>query len=108
MSNDDDAAMRKVTELLHDHRFGMLTTTAQDGTLVSRPMTMQEVEFDGDLWFFAERESRKIAHIGANPRVNVACGSGTDWVSVSGSATVVDDRDRVHELWNGGAQAWFP
>lgn len=108
MSDERDDAVRKVAGLLDDQRFGMFTATAPDGTLTSRPMAMQEVEFDGDLWFFAERGSRKTAHIAANPRVNVACGSASDWVSVSGTASVVDDPARKRELWNGGVEAWFP
>jgi hypothetical protein len=63
---------RKVAELLKDERIAVLTTTAPDGTLMSRPMSLQEVEFDGDLWFFASRSSRKVAHVTANPQVNVA------------------------------------
>ncbi len=65
MSADDT---RKVAELLEDERLGFLTTADPDGTLVSRPMALQEVEFDGDLWFFAERDSRKVAHIATRPR----------------------------------------
>ncbi|MGY1856027.1 pyridoxamine 5'-phosphate oxidase family protein [Modestobacter sp. SYSU DS0290] len=38
---------RKVAELLTGQRLGMLTTTAPQGTLTSRPMALQEVEFDG-------------------------------------------------------------
>ena len=38
---------------------GQFTTIAPDGTLISRPMAMQEVEFDGDLWFFASRSSAR-------------------------------------------------
>ncbi len=52
----------------------MLTTRAPDGTLVSRPMALQEVEFDGDLWFFADAGSRKVAHLAADPQVNVTVG----------------------------------
>jgi general stress protein 26 len=102
----DDA--RTVTELLKGQRIGMLTTTDADGTLISRPMALQEVEFDGDLWFFAERASRKVAHIGGSPQVNVTVGSGSRWVSLTGSATVVDDAARKRELWNGAVEAWFP
>ena len=58
---------RKVAELLKDERIGVFTTTTPDGTLISRPMALQEVEFDGDLWFFAERGSRPVAHITASP-----------------------------------------
>jgi general stress protein 26 len=99
---------RKVTELLRDERIGMFTTTAPDGTLTSRPMALQEVEFDGDLWFFASRTSRKVAHLAANPQVNVATIGSSSWVSLTGHATVVDDLATKKELWNTVVEAWFP
>ena len=99
---------RKVAELLHGSRFAMLTTRAPDGTLVSRPMALQEVEFDGDLWFFADAASRKVAHVVADPQVNVAVGSGTSWVSLTGGARVVRELARKQQLWNAGVEAWFP
>ena len=99
---------RKVAELIKGERFAFLTTIAPGGKLTSRPMTLQEVEFDGDLWFFAERGSHPVDHIAANPQVNVGVGSGGTWVSLTGSATVVDDVAKKKELWNGGVEAWFP
>jgi general stress protein 26 len=106
--DEGDDGVRKVAELLGDARFGMFTTTAPDGTLTSRPMALQEAEFDGDLWFFAERGSRKLQHIGADPQVNVTVGSGSTWVSLTGGASLVDDAARKRELWNAGVEAWFP
>jgi general stress protein 26 len=103
-----DDQTRKVAELLQGERFAFLTTTAPDGTLTSRPMTLQEVEFDGDLWFFAERDSRTMSHLVADPQVNVAAGSGGSWVSLTGLASVVDDAGRKRELWNSAVGAWFP
>jgi len=103
---DDNAT--KVAELIRGERFAFLTTTEPDGTMTSRPMTLQEVEFDGDLWFFAERGSRKMAHLAARPQVNVAAGSGGTWVSLTGRATVVDDAAKKRELWNSAVEAWFP
>ncbi len=103
-----DDSTRKVAELLSDQRLGMLTTTDPDGTLISRPMALQEVEFDGDLWFFAARASRKVAHIATNPQVNVAVGSGSTWISLTGHAAVVSDDAKKKELWNAGVAAWFP
>jgi general stress protein 26 len=103
-----DDQTHKVAELLRGERFAFLTTTAPDGTLTSRPMALQEVEFDGDLWFFAERNSRKMSHLLAHPQVNVAAGSGGSWVSLTGQATVVDDVGRKRELWNSAVEAWFP
>ncbi|MDT0165610.1 pyridoxamine 5'-phosphate oxidase family protein [Actinotalea sp. AC32] len=103
-----DDGTRKVTQILGDQRTGMLTTTAPDGTLVSRPMALQEVEFDGDLWFFAERSSRKVEHVSARPVVNVGAGGGATWVSLTGRAEVVDDLGRKRDLWNPVVEAWFP
>lgn len=99
---------RKVAELLKGQRFGFLTTTTPDGTLTSRPMTLQEVEFDGDLWFFAERDSHPVQHVLASPQVNVGVGSGGTWVSLTGQASVVNDQAKKKELWNSGVEAWFP
>ena len=100
---------RKVAELIKDaSRMAMLTTRAPDGTLMSRPMALQETEFDGDLWFFSARDSRKVAHIAADPQVNVTVTSSDVWVSLTGDARVVDDVRRKHELWNTVVEAWFP
>ncbi|TYP88061.1 pyridoxamine 5'-phosphate oxidase family protein [Blastococcus xanthinilyticus] len=99
---------RKVAELIKGERFGFLTTLTPEGKLTSRPMTLQEVEFDGDLWFFAERSSHPVAHIAAQPQVNVGIGSGGTWVSLTGHARVVEDLAKKKELWNGGVEAWFP
>ena len=99
---------RKVAELLRGERIGMLTTTSPEGTLTSRPMSLQHVEFDGDLWFFASRSSRKVAHLTADPQVNVATVGSSSWVSLTGHALVVDDLATKKELWNTVVEAWFP
>jgi general stress protein 26 len=99
---------RKVAELLRGERFAFLTTVMKDGRLASRPMTLQEVEFDGDLWFFAERDSNPVRHITDSPQVNVGVGSGGTWVSVSGDAVLVTDVAKKRELWNSAVEAWFP
>jgi general stress protein 26 len=104
----NDEGIAKVAELSKGVRFGMLTTTAPDGRLIGRPMALQEVEFDGDYWFFAERASRKVEHIRADPRVSVTLGSADTWVAVAGRAEVVDDRAKARELWNAAVEAWFP
>ncbi|WNB87091.1 nitroreductase/quinone reductase family protein [Cellulomonas sp. ATA003] len=106
MSADQDQT-RKVAELLEGQRIAMLTTRALDGTLTSRPMALQEVEFDGDLWFFSEADARKLTHVAADPQVNVTVGSGASWVSLTGTARVVRDDAKKRELWNAGVEAWF-
>lgn len=103
-----DDGVAKVAELMKDIKIAMLTTIDRDGKLVSRPMAVQEVEFDGDLWFIAADDQRKTDEIAADPRVNVSFGDASSWVSISGEASVLHDVAKAKELWNPMVGAWFP
>ena len=100
--------VEKVRELVKDERIAMLTTVAEDGSLVSRPMGVQAVDFDGDLWFFAAADSHKVAEIARDSAANAAFSGTSSWVSLSGRATLVHDPDKIRELWNAVADAWVP
>lgn len=102
-----DDRQSKVRDLIKDTRLAMLTTVAPDGRLVSKPMATQDVEFDGDVWFIAERDSVKVHNVEANAQVNVAYASSSSWVSLSGTAAVVDDHAKLQELWNTFTDAWM-
>jgi general stress protein 26 len=108
MPNADHEGVAKVAELMRDIKVCMLTTADNEGQLMSRPMAAQQVEFDGDLWFYAARDARKVDHVRNHPGVNVSFSSGSSWVSLSGSAVVIDDRAKARELWNTVVEAWFP
>ncbi len=100
----------KVKELVKDARICMLTTMTSDGKHVSRPMAVQDVEFDGDLWFFAYSDSDLVAQVTAYPQVNVSFSDSKQhaWVSISGAAEQRDDPAKAKELWNPLLKAWFP
>lgn len=104
----ETANISKVTDIINDSRIGMFTTINEKGALVSRPLAVQDVKDDGDMWFFTGEGTSQVAHIGADPRVNVSFGKGTEWVSVAGTAEVVRDRSKIRELWNQAVEAWFP
>jgi len=101
---------RKLAGLIKDIRIAMLTTAMPDGTLRSRPMATQQVEPDGDLWFFTQTSAAKAEEIRANPHVNVSYADPREnrYVSVSGTAAVVRDRGKIEELWDLLYKAWFP
>ena len=107
---DRPEAVRKLGEMIKDIDFAMLTTVCDDGTLRSRPMSTQKRDFDGDLWFFTEIDSPKIHEMMHDRHVNVAYADPRKqhYVSVSGVATIVQDRARIEELWQPALKAWFP
>jgi general stress protein 26 len=106
MSNAE--TISKVIDIINDSRIGMFTTINEAGALVSRPLAVQDVKDDGDMWFFTSSNTSQVAHIRANPAVNVSFGKGTEWVSVAGTAEVVADRQLIRDMWNQMVEAWFP
>ena len=105
-----DAGVRKLGEMIKGIEYAMLTTVEEDGTLRSRPMATQQVEFDGDLWFFTHASDPKVDEVERERHVNVAYASPSDqrYVSVSGKARLVRDREKARELWTPAYKAWFP
>ncbi len=110
MSNEQPATAedeRTIADLVEKASIALVTTVAEDGSLVSRPLAVQQREFDGDLWFFTEDPSPKTAQVRANDQVNVAIQAGHGWLSISGRASVSQDPAKIDELWSTGAEAWF-
>ena len=103
--------LTSVARLLKKLDICMLTTRGADGALHGRPMSNNgKVEYDGDSWFFAFSDSRKVREIDADPLTELAfidTPNGT-WVNVEGRASVVrDDPQRKRELWQGDLKRWF-
>src|SRR5271155_290198 len=102
--------IEKVNELIGGMHACMLTTKDGNGTLRSRPMGVQAAEFDGDLWFFTSRSSRKYYELEADPRVSVSFSDlkANNFVSLTGEAFFVEDRDKMREYWKPLLRTWFP
>ena len=112
-ANRDNAPLGKKIEDLYDLIDGieiaMFTTRRPDGHLVSRPMATQTQAEGTDLWFVTDIESNKLDELGFDPQVNLAYYKDRtrEWVSVSGTAMVSQDRVAIHELYRPDWKAWF-
>lgn len=103
--------LAKLRELVKEIDFGMLTTVDDDGSLRSRPMsTNGDIEFDGDLWFFTYASTHKVTEIQREHHVNVSFANpkSQTYISMSGLAELVRDRQKIEELWKPELKAWFP
>ncbi|MEN0022259.1 pyridoxamine 5'-phosphate oxidase family protein [Microbacterium sp. LWO14-1.2] len=103
----DQTPTQRVAELIKDFRFAMLTTRNAEDRLVAHPLTVQEAEFDGDLWFLVAKGATFVTDLRADDRVGVSLSSNDSWVSLSGRAELVDDRAKIKELWSPTVEAWF-
>lgn len=97
-------------ELIAGIGFAMLTTTDHQGRLCSRPMTTQQRQFDGDLWFLTDRRTHTAEDITEHPQVNISFSDsdGYRFVSCSGQASLVEDRAQMREFWQMPYAVWFP
>ncbi|MCA9912740.1 MAG: pyridoxamine 5'-phosphate oxidase family protein [Anaerolineae bacterium] len=102
-----DEKVQTVRKMLSKHDTAMLVTHNVQGGLVSRPMTAQETEFDGDVWFFVSSDADVLHEIQANAETNVTYSRGDDFLSLSGNASVVDDMEKKKELWYPELKKWF-
>ena len=102
--------LSKLKNLIKEIDIGMLTTLESDGVLRSRPMsTNGDFDEEGNLWFFTYGESHKVTEAQQNPQVNVSfVGKHHEYVSISGTAKLVRDKNKIKELWRPQFKAWFP
>ena len=109
MSTRDEKELKDLYDLIEGIEIAMMTTRRPDGRLVSRPMATQEHEEDVDLWFATNIESHKMDELEFDPHVNIAYydADSYEWVSVSGTARISTDRERIRELWQPDWRAWF-
>jgi general stress protein 26 len=110
-STDHTQDIQKFSELIKDIDYGMFTTVDEDGSLHSCPMSMSgEIKADGTLWFFTYSGSHKVTEVEHHPQVNVSFVSPQQqqFISISGTSQLVQDRHKMRELWKPELQTWFP
>ncbi len=102
-------ALARLKELALDIDFTMLTTTDENGNLVSRPMSTRDVDAQGDIWFFTSDRSKKVDEVEADRDVGLSYidAKGMRFVSIAGVARVVHDRARMESLYTPSLDIWF-
>ncbi len=105
-----DEGMEKIAKLIKKAQIAMLITTTPEGWMRSRSMGTQRESFDGDLWFFTHASEPKAQEIRQNPQVNVSSANpgSNEYVSMSGPASLVNDRAKMEQLWQKPLETWFP
>lgn len=101
--------LEELHELIEDMDIALMTTRRPDGALVTRPMATQQQGELADLWFVTNRETDKIDELEFDPNVNLGYydSDTKQWVSVSGTATITQDRAKIRELYQPDWKAFF-
>ncbi|HEX5803963.1 MAG TPA: pyridoxamine 5'-phosphate oxidase family protein [Azospira sp.] len=99
----------KIREIAKRARTCMFTTDPSGWPSDSRPMSLQECDDDGTLWFLSSHESRKNRDVERDPRVMLSFANDDkyEYLVVHGQATVHADRATIDKYWTSFANAWF-
>lgn len=101
------SAAEKIKELAEDIKTCMLCTY-KDGKLQSRPMSFQEIDEYGNIFFLSDKNSNKNAEIAENSKVELIFAQPHDkFLFLHGHASVSYDRNRIKELWNPIIKVWM-
>jgi general stress protein 26 len=112
--NDTSDQRKLLWKLVKGIRFAMFTTRHDsNGHLHARPMTTQNkdgIDADVSLWFFMSKKNGPLDDLKADPIVNLAFAdpSADTYVSISGTAAMLEDQAKKDQLWSKLNQAWFP
>ena len=106
----ENEAIEKFKELVGHESTCLFTTQLTRIPLTTRPMAIQKVDDKGHFWFLSAHDSDKNREIAADPRVQlfISNPSNYEFLSIFGYATYSRDRQKIDELWNDIAKAWFP
>ena len=101
--------LEKFYSTIEDIDTAMMTTRRPDGHLRSRPMANQRKASGADLWFVTSEGSDKLDDLAHDPHLNLGYyrDSNKEWVSVSGTAVISRDRQKIHELYAPDWSIWF-
>jgi general stress protein 26 len=108
---DPQATEQEYAALLGEFKAAILTTRGMDGHFRSRPMAVQQKQHRDAIWFATSASSEKCRDIENESQVSLAFHDGENdatYLSISGQAELVDDRQLIHQLWDPTWRAWFP
>lgn len=109
MSTDTPELREKLWSMMKDIRVAMMTTEDAE-FLRARPMAASQKGFDGTIWFFTKASSHKVTEVEADQRVGItyADTGSENFVSLSGTASLVQDKASIDAHWSEWARVWFP
>jgi len=111
MKQEHNQNIEKLIEMVKDVRICMLITNEENPeNLSGRPMSISKIDDDGTMWFFTKASSFKVDEIEVSKKVSIAIinENSNNYLMIHGTATLVNDKTKMKELWSAILKAWFP
>ncbi|RYD52049.1 MAG: hypothetical protein EOP52_07675 [Sphingobacteriales bacterium] len=102
-------ALKKIKELAESIDFCMLTTLDSDHKMSARPMSVQEIDDNGTIWFFTSDDQFGAQSAdGDDLLLSFASPAKHSYLTINGKGLLVKDGAKMKELWKETLKAWFP
>ena len=103
-------AIEKLKEFADKSDTGFFCTDIKNGRAFSaRPMSVQQVDDEGNFWYLSSKESHKNQEIARDPNVqllfNTSAHSG--FLTIFGKAEISYNQSKIDELWEPLLKTWF-
>ena len=108
LSNEE--AIHKLKSLVDDIDVGMMTTFPSNENFPHAvPMSRQEVDENGHIWYLCSAESDTHRHLQNDPKVMImfAHVGNYQFLTVEGKAKLSQDQARIDQYWNKFMEVWF-
>jgi general stress protein 26 len=105
-----DDAIKKIKEMVEQVQTCFFCSSVVSGeSNGDRPMSVLQVDEEGNLWFLSAKDSRKNQELAVDPSVRLYfLGSKhADFMQLSGTAAISTDREKIKEIWTPIAKTWF-
>ncbi len=85
------------------------TAASLTGSTGARPMSVQEVDDAGNLWFLSADDSHKNQELELDPNVTLYFqGSAhSDFLTLRGAVSISRDKEKIKQLWEPVVKTWF-
>ena len=107
---ENKEGIEKLKKLVEDIKFCFFKTNTENQNIDSSTiMTAQNVDENGNIWFFSGIDSDRNRDIKINKQVELYFSSPEKnvYLSVNATAHVVLDKEKMTELWNPLLKIWF-
>ena len=102
-------AVERIRDVVKKSASCFFCTAVSRGSGAARPMSVQKVDNDGNLWFLSAADSHTVLELAENPAVRLFF-QGSEhagFLTLTGRASVSQDKRRIKALWEPVMKTWF-
>lgn len=103
-------AIDKLKEMVNKIDIGMMCSFDSEKDYPHAvPMSRQEVDEEGNIWFLFSSESETYRNLQKNKNISLLYAHVGDYnfLSINGTAEISRDQARIDKYWNKMIEAWF-